>query len=848
MAREVGIVMKLYDQVSPTLKSIAGSSRAFDKTLDELEESLKAYERSQDALLQTAAEQKSALQELDLAVKDARKSYQSFRDETSKGALDEAIRQQVEMKQALRETEAAIADNTKGYKTLLDSARQAAVAARGQGDGTVGIWNSQTHASIPLSATDTVAEATAKMGQALSAFGDDAEGLRQRLDLLEQTRLRLEYVDLNEAQREVDRTAKVLDELADATDEVDAKAAVADFDQAVQNYENLRQQLELVSDQARQTAQDYSDATNAISRADNRAGTAGDGFASILGALGKAGLMDMAGDVVLDVTSTALSSAFGSSVGGIMSSALGGAVSGAAMGSLMGPVGTAVGAAIGGGLGLIQGGTQVAQEQDEAFQSYVQNSVEGQLDAMDSIQASGSAIAGQREQDQIAFAQRLGSDEAARDYLEQVKAMAINTNYTYDEITGYSKSLLNTYDPDETFSVLQKLSDATAGLNLNSGDVDMFISGLSRMRTTGKVTQEYMDYYAERGLDVDEAIARGIGVDKSQVRGLVSDGAVGGMEAAQAILDYIQEEFGGLSEKLASTYDAMVDNLEDAEANLNARMGEGYNEARKSGIAAQQDWLNSDELGAAYEAIGAWKAELENAKEQYIRDAVDQAMGSEEYQSAEAAGDAAEMGRMIMQAKIQGMNEYNANEGKDEVLAQEIALIDGVRADASVNESYWNAGYTLGQAFSKGRAAGMADSTGFNLLDQEDAQRFNQGIFETQESIWAMLNGDTQVGEEKTHALGLDRVPYDDYPALLHEGERVLTAREARELDRLEAPAVWPSLGMGEERGGETAREVTRPIQITITGNTFGGNLTAEGVAQALVDEVMVKLAAGYRG
>ena len=37
---------------------------------------------------------------------------------------------------------------------------------------------------------------------------------------------------------------------------------------------------------------------------------------------------------------------------------------------------------------------------------------------------------------------------------------------------------------------------------------------------------------------------------------------------------------------------------------------------------------------------------------------------------------------------------------------------------------------------------------------------------------------------QKQHAYGLGRVPYDNYAALLHEGERVLTAREAREADR----------------------------------------------------------------
>ena len=33
MPEEVGIVMKLYDQVSPSLKSIAGNTKAFDKDM-----------------------------------------------------------------------------------------------------------------------------------------------------------------------------------------------------------------------------------------------------------------------------------------------------------------------------------------------------------------------------------------------------------------------------------------------------------------------------------------------------------------------------------------------------------------------------------------------------------------------------------------------------------------------------------------------------------------------------------------------------------------------------------------------------------------------------------------------
>ena len=78
MAEEVGIVMSLYDRVSPTLKAISGNSKAFDKNLDELEQSLKAYEKAQNSLVGKSADLKKALSEADQKVKDAQKSYKKL--------------------------------------------------------------------------------------------------------------------------------------------------------------------------------------------------------------------------------------------------------------------------------------------------------------------------------------------------------------------------------------------------------------------------------------------------------------------------------------------------------------------------------------------------------------------------------------------------------------------------------------------------------------------------------------------------------------------------------------------------------------------------------------------------
>ena len=128
MAEEVGIVMTLYDRVSPTLKSIAGSNKAFDKSLDELEASLKAYDKAQTELVGRSANLKKAIAETDVKVREAQKSYRKLKDETSKGALDDAIDEQARLRRELSDTETAIKENSAAYQDLYKQARNAASA------------------------------------------------------------------------------------------------------------------------------------------------------------------------------------------------------------------------------------------------------------------------------------------------------------------------------------------------------------------------------------------------------------------------------------------------------------------------------------------------------------------------------------------------------------------------------------------------------------------------------------------------------------------------------------------------------------------------------------------------
>lgn len=622
-------------------------------------------------------------------------------------------------------------------------------------------------ASIVIKSTDRYSEAVKKMATVTKSFNKDVDKLEDTLYALNKNKITLK-MDLSKAKSELKAAEKQFAATGDAADGLKMELAQA-------NYDNIVRNLKVVTTAARDTEK-------AISKVENQAGSKKSTIGNVATAIATSGIGDMAKELVINASTSIAGSIGGDNAGTMVSSVLSSAATGATMGTILGgPVGTAIGSAVGAAVGGLTGSLQIFEKKDDAFKSYVQEAAEGQLSEQSASLSSGSAIAGSREQTQMAFARRLGGDEAADAYLDQVKEMAKSTNYTYDEITGYSKLLLNSYGADETFGVLMTLSDATAGLNLGSSDIQMFISGLSRMRTTGKATQEYLNYFSERGVDVYQALADATGANKSSIAGMVTAGDISGGTAAQAILDYIDQTYGGLSEKLAGTYDAMADNLGDYEAELNAAMGEGYNEGRKSGLQAQMDWM-SGESGAAVEeankAIGAWKAELENQKEQYIREAMDAMMASDEYQTAKAAGDAAEMGRLVMQAKVQGMNEYNASDGAQEALAAEKTLVEEIRNDTSLNSDYWDAGYEKGQEFTKGLAAAMQDGL-------PDGSQYMVGVDPiTGPAVKAK-------GGRRMNALavGIDYVPYDNFPALLHQGERVQTAEEARS-DRGNRPIV----------------------------------------------------------
>lgn len=738
MAEEVGIVMSLYDRVSPTLKAIAGNSKAFDKSLDELEASLKAYDKAQESLVKRSANLKKSLAEADQEVKNAQKSYKKLNDEVSKKALDEAIDRQAELRRELTETESSLRANAKAYDTLYENARKAANGVQ----------------------TVTVAS----------------------------------------------------------------------------------------------------------SKAENRAGS---GSTGILSALGQAGAWSMLGDVAGQWAGTLVTSLGGSDVGTMFSSALASAGSGAAIGTMINPgLGTAIGAALGGLVGLVSGGAQIYEQQDDAFKAYVQEATEGQMEDLSSSITSGSATAAQRELDLIAFDQLLGGRGAK--YLDDLREMAAATPMEYEDLTAMSRALATGFGKDQQrmLDLMEGIGNAGSAVGVDASGMTYMAQVMSLMQSSGKVGLENLKAFQDRGINVIGMLSDALGKSQGDIYDMISKGSISGTQAVDIIQQGL-EQYAGAMDKMSQTFSGLESTLADAQTEMDNAYGEGYNETRKKGIQEEIDYL-SGESGAliqeANRAMGAWQAELENSKEQYQREALSAVLTgakasifSEEkqarlnelhidYQLAEAEGDAAEQGRLLAEARVLAQGEYNASEGAQLMVQYEKELAAAIRDDAASNDAYWDAGYRKGQEYSKGWAAARTSQWIEDVPDENT------------------VAGRVRARNHYRYAYGLDRVPYNDFPALLHEGERVLTAQEARAQDRAAEitraePAVttWAedilagaraSVGRLDVTSGPAAAdqhsaEPTRVFNFDFSGSTFGDGLSAEEIAQRLADAIELKFAAG---
>lgn len=645
--------------------------------------------------------------------------------------------------------------------------------------------------SIAISAKDNFSSAIATMRNANQHFNKDLDGLQQKLNAINATKTTLS-LDTKAAKKSLEALQKEYLAAKKSGDSMVSDELIKRLQDANDEYETARRNLDLVSRSAKDAEKSMVNYSSESSKAGNKAAGAKDGMMSALAA---AGALKMGGDMLSGIASAWVSSYGGSAASTMFSSILGGAASGAAIGTAINPgMGTAVGAAIGTGVGVVNGLTQNYANEDEAFKTVKNQLIDEQNARLQSDISAGSGISAQRQMDAIAFTKLIGDKETAETYLEWVKDTANSTPLLYDDLKTMSKTLATYgYSPEEMQQRLIQIGDTGSALGMNTQDMSMVATGLGRMKSSGKTTLEYLNLLVERGIPAIDYLAEAMGATNAEVYDMVSRGLIPGAKAADAIADAMGKANSGAMAEMAETFSGMSSTVAGLKQEVEAAAGEGYNKEREKSLRAEIYHLsgeNGERAKEANNAIGAYYASLENKKDSLRRRAEKKAYAEIDKLGLDREG--AEAGKILMEARAKAAAEYNASEGAQNELKMQEQLIGDVTSMLVKDKTYWNAGYLLAQEQSKGMAAGLKDNT---LTLQKEAAASLENMAErdikgklTEEEVKIVYPGTTFEGYKKLradsaadgYAYGLNYVPYNNFPALLHEGEQVLTASEAR--------------------------------------------------------------------
>lgn len=636
--------------------------------------------------------------------------------------------------------------------------------------------------TIAISAKDNYSVVMDKISQVTKGTAKNMDSFQKRLDALNKAKFKLQ-VDVEDAKKKLreakrvyedsqkamksatDSIGKSAKEAGDALSGIDVEQARSRLEEMQEEYNNLSASLSAVSSQAKETERSM--------RSLNGTGKSGGQYTTlgnITKTVASSQLVKQLLSAVGDSASAHISSEYGEKTGLYVQSAVSGALSGMASGATLGSIilpgagtviGGIIGTAIGAGSGLLSASAEIEQEENAFFKDLLREKYDDATEKFNTTLDTGKTIAGSRETDMLAFERLLGGEDNAQGYLDKLVDKAAHTPFGYDDLTAMSKTLAAFgYSQDDMLDMIDKVGDTGAALGMDSSGMVAVATYLGRMKSSNKTTLEYLNPLIERGIPVMDYLSESLGKSKTEIYDMVSKGLIPGEEAAKVIADYMGADFGGSMEAMSHTYDGMLSTIEDYKAQLENAMGDAYNEERKTGeggLQSQIDWYdkNADEMEELYSKLGKWKAEQDNAADKILFDTYQELLDSDWENINEG-----DLYAKLLSAETEAAAEYTNTTQFEEMTNAQKSLVD--KLGVALAPEYEKMGFEMAQWFTKGYKTYKVEARGGHDATSGDTVDFEE---------------DDATG----HAFGISYVPYNDYPARLHEGERVLTASQNRE-------------------------------------------------------------------
>lgn len=187
--------------------------------------------------------------------------------------------------------------------------------------------------------------------------------------------------------------------------------------------------------------------------------------------------------------------------------------------------------------------------------------------AAGALAGKGLSLAGSMEQNKMAFEQMLGSSQAAGNMLRNLGDFAEKTPFEFPELVQSSQRLIALgFNAERVIPTLRAVGDAAAGTRGGTEAIEGITTALGQMLLKNKVSQEELNQLAERAIPAADILREKFQLTADQMSNIGKAG-IDARAAVDALVEGMEERFGGLMDKQSQTLDGLWSNLTD-----NARM------------------------------------------------------------------------------------------------------------------------------------------------------------------------------------------------------------------------------------------------------------------------------------
>lgn len=223
----------------------------------------------------------------------------------------------------------------------------------------------------------------------------------------------------------------------------------------------------------------------------------------------------------------------------------------------------------------------------------IQMAINGVKAALDGATEAFIGYNAQIEQVTIAFESMLGSAEAAKDMMNDLKTMAASTPFEFKDLAPAAQQLKAFgFEAEDIVPTLTAIGNASAGLGKGTEGLKQMSLVFGQIKATGKLMGQDVMQLQNLGVPVKEILAKKLNLSADEVANIGSLG-IDSDTAIDAIMGGMEERFPDMMKKMANTWSGMMSTIRDDSAQILGKIGEPIFNSCKEALGKVRDTFDT---------------------------------------------------------------------------------------------------------------------------------------------------------------------------------------------------------------------------------------------------------------